>query len=77
MLLSCLANLDRSNPAVITQVCEWHHGVGRLLPYLLPTQPLRPADALAKRGKLAAKTVLNRAKKAHGGDFLRPLANKP
>jgi hypothetical protein len=60
--LPCLTHLDRSNPAVITQVCEWHHGVGRLLPYLLPTPPLRPADALAKREKLAAKTVLNRAK---------------
>ena len=51
-------HLDRSNPAVITQVCEWHRRVGRLLPYLLPTPPLRPADALAKRGELAAKTVL-------------------
>jgi hypothetical protein len=43
--------LDRSNPAVITQVCEWHHGVGRLLPYLLPITPLRPADALANKGE--------------------------
>ena len=49
----------RPNPAVVTQVCGWHRRVGRLLPYLLPTPPLRPAHELAKRGKLAAKTVLN------------------
>ena len=39
--------------------CGWHRRVGRLHPYLHPIPPLlRPAHELAKRGKLAAKTVL-------------------
>ena len=35
--------------------CEWYHRVGRLLPYLHPEPPLRPAHELAKRGERSAK----------------------
>ena len=35
--------------------CEWHHRVGRLLPYLHPESPLRPAHESANRGKRSAK----------------------
>jgi hypothetical protein len=45
--LTCLAHLDRSNPAVVTQVCGWYHGVGRLHPH-----PAPPADRrVSQKGK--------------------------
>ena len=55
---SCPAHLDRSDPAVLTQVVGGTTGWAGSIPTSTPLRPAHEhAHELAKRGKIAAKTV--------------------